>query len=168
MVLNGVMSIFRFTNPADTETAISDKIEFNGNAAVPDAKSFIKTIKPIMSIIGQENETPDSNNPSNIDETGLALVGLEINGYFKANEATRPLAIRNIRNWFKQGNQKTADFPHGRFGIRNDIDDEFDLAPSATSGYIIEHFECVYDYSNRDYPFLLKLRFQNEISDLNT
>ena len=167
MAINGIISIFRFANPTDTETTISDKIEFNGDAATPDAKSFIKTVKPIMSIVGQENDTPDSNNPSHLDETGLAFVGLEITGYFKGNEPLRPFAIRNIRNWMKEA-KKNDDFPEGRFGFRNNIDNEFDLVPSSTSGYILEHFECEFNYSNRDYPFLIKLRFQNEITDLNS
>jgi len=168
MAINGTFSIFRLTSTGQTETSISDKIEFNGDAVTPDARSFIQTVNPIMSIIGQENDTPDSNNPSHLDETGLAFVGLEIEGYFKANDATRPFAPRSIRNWLKQGEQKNDDFPNGRFGWRNNIDNEFDLVPSADSGYLLEHWSPFYDYKNHTAKFLMKLRFQNEITDLNS
>lgn len=168
MAINGTISIFRLTSSGDTETSVSDKVEFNGDATTPDAKSFIQTVKPIMSIIGQENETPDSNNPSHLDETGLAFVGLEITGFFKANESTRPFAPRVFRNWLKQGDQKNTDFANGRFGFRNNIDNEFDLVPSSDSGYLLEHFDYLCDYTNGDYPFFIKLRFQNEITDLNS
>ena len=73
MAINGEFSIFRFTNPTDTETTISDKVEFNGDAVTPDGRSHIQHVIPIMSIPAQENETPDSNNPSSLDETGLEL-----------------------------------------------------------------------------------------------
>lgn len=167
MAINGEISIFRFTTSGTTETATSDKVEFNGDAIIPDEKSFIQTIKPIMSLVGQENDTPDSNNPSLLDETGLAFVGLEIVGYFKGNESLRPFAINTLRNWM-QADKTNSDFPFGRFGIRNDIDGDFDLVPTATEGYILEYFDVVYDYTNRDYKFLIKLRFNGDITSLPT
>ena len=167
MAINGTFSIYRLTAAGNTETGISDKVEFNGDAAVPDAKSFMKIPKPTMSIVGQENDTPDSNDPSLLDETGLAFTGLEITGYFKGNEALRPLAVRVFRNWMK-ADKKNADFPFGRFGFRNNMDNEFDLAPSSTSGYVMEHFDYAPDYKNGDFPFLIKLRFQGDITDLNS
>lgn len=169
MPVNGTISIYRVTaTPAtDTETEVSDKVEFNGDAAVPDTLSKIQSIKPIMTIIGQENETPDSNNPSLLDETGLAFVGLEISGYFKGNESSRPKAPRTFRNWMK-ADKKNSDFPFGRFGFRNSIDNEFDLVPSAIAGYILEHFEYESNYRNRDYQFFAKLRFQGDIAQLNS
>jgi len=167
MPIFGTISIFRLTTTGQTETAVSDKIEFNGDAVVPDAKSFIQNVRPIFSVVGQENETPDSNNPSLLDETGLAFMGLEITGYFKGNEATRPLAIRNIRNWFK-ADKTNSDFPFGRFGFRNDVDDEFDVTPSATWGYILEHFEIDLSYPTRDHKFIIKLRFNGDITGLNS
>jgi hypothetical protein len=168
MPIDGTFSIYRFTDPGDTETSISDKVEFSGNSVVPDAKSFINHVTPIMSIIGQENQTPGSNNPSHLDETGLAFVGLEITGYFIGNETLRPFGLNSITNWLKQGQQKTSDYPHGRFGFRNNIDTQYNLAPSATSGYLLEHFECDMDYTNRDYQFLIKLRYQNRITDMGS
>jgi hypothetical protein len=166
MAINGEISIFRLTTSGQTETAVSDKVEFNGDAVIPDALSFIQDIRPIMSLIGQENETPGSNNPSNLDETGLAFTGLEINGYFRGNTATQPTGINSIKNWLKQGNQKSSDFPEGRFGFRNDINDDFDLVPSSTSGYLLESFELIYKYPERIHYFVIKLRFQGDITDL--
>lgn len=168
MAVNGTISIFRLTTSGQTETAVSDKIEFNGDAVIPDALSMIQSVTPIMSLIGQENETPGSNNPSNLDETGLAFVGLEITGYFKGNESTKPAAIRSIRNWLKQGDQKNDDFDEGRFGFRNNENNEFDLVPSATAGYIIEHFDCRFVYPVKNHHFTIKLRFQGDITELNS
>lgn len=168
MAINGTISIYRLTSTGQTETLISDKVEFNGDAVTPDARSFIQIIKPIMSIVGQENDTPDSNNPSLLDETGLQFVGLEITGYFKGNESARPIAIRSIRNWMKQTDKTNADFPFGRFGFRDDSGNEFDLVPSSSSGYIMDHFDYDDHKTNKDIKFFIKLRFQGDITDLNS
>ena len=169
MAINGTFSIFRFTTSSNTETLISDKIEFNGDAVNPDVRSKIQHVIPVFSIPAQENETPDSNNPNSLDETGLAFVGLEITGYFIGNDSVSPLAIRSLRNWMKTDKKLVADFEFGRFGFRNNKNNEFDLAPSATSGYMLEHFECDLDYTaGNKFSFVIKLRFDGEITDLNS
>jgi len=172
MAVNGTFSIFRLTLTGaanDEETDVSDKVEFDGDALTPDAKSHIQHVKPILSLIGQENTNPDSDNGNSIDETGLAFVGLEITGFLDGNTSASPIAIRSIRNWFKSKDQKIAAYPHGRFGWRNNKNNEFDLTPSSTSGYVIEHFECDEDYeSGNRFPFVIKLRFQGAVANLNS
>jgi len=169
MAINGEFSIFRFSLSSNTETLISDKVEFNGDSVTPDARSMIQHVLPVFSIPAQENETPDSNNPNSLDETGLAFVGLEITGYFLGNDSVSPLAIRSIRNWMKTDKKLATDFEFGRFGFRNNKNNEFDLVPSASSGYMIEHFECDFDYETGNrFPFTIKLRFNGDITDLNS
>ena len=169
MAINGEFSIFRFSLSSNTETLISDKIEFNGDAVLPDGRSQIQHVLPVFSIPAQENETPDSNNPNSLDETGLAFVGLEITGYFIGNESVSPLAIRFIRNWMKADKKLTIDFEFGRFGFRNNKNNEFDIVPSATSGYVLEHFDCDLDYTTGNrFPFTIKLRFDGDIAGLGS
>lgn len=169
MAINGEFSIVRFTNSTDTETAISDKLEFNGDALTPDARSKIQHVIPIFSVPAQENETPDSNNPNSLDETGLAFFGIEITGYFIGNESLSPLAIRLLRGWWKTDKKVPTDFEFGRFGFRNNKNNEFDLVPSASSGYVLEHFEVDLDYTTGNrFPFVIKLRFNGAIADLNS
>jgi len=169
MAVNGTISIYRLTaTPAsDTETEVSDKIEFNGDHVVPDSLSFIQRIKPTMSIIGQENANPDSNEPNLIDDTGLAFVGIELWGYFVDTGGTRPVGYQYMRDWMKQPKTNTT-FPFGRFGYRNNISDEFNIVPTASSGYVIEHFESEEDYGSElgKVPFYIKLRFQGDSTDL--
>lgn len=170
MAVNGTISIYRLTAipTSDTETEVTDKIEFNGTMAVPDAKSFIIRVKPTMTIVGQENPNPDSNNPNSIDETGLAFVGLEIWGYFDGTSGTRPIGIQYFRDWMKQ-DKRNSTFPFGRFGYRNNVSDEYNLVATDSSGYILEHFECDEEYgkSMGKIEFYCKLRFQGDITELN-
>ena len=170
MAVNGTISIYRVTaTPAtDTETEVTDKVEFNGTQTTPDAKSFITRLKPTMTIIGQENPNPDSNNPNSIDETGLAFVGLELWGYFDGTSGTRPIGITSFRNWMKEDKRNTT-FPFGRFGFRNNISDEWNVVPTTTYGYLLEHFETDEEYgkSNGKIEFYCKLRYQGAITGLN-
>ena len=167
MAITGTISIYRLTDPGDSETDVTDKVDFGGTSPVPDSLSEIQTIKPIMSIIGQENQSPDSKNPNPIDETGIAIIGLEITGILRANESTKPGATRVFRDWFKD-DQKTNDYPEGRIGFRNNLNNEFNLNPSTSSGYVLEEYEVEQNYSNGDFRFFIKLRFQGDFTDLNS
>lgn len=168
MPINGEFSIYRFSSASDTESGISDKLEFNGDAVIPDSRSFIQHVKPLIGIIGQENQTPDSNNPSLVDETGTDIVGVKIIGYLDGSSSQSPFAIRLLRNW-KKTDQKIAGLTFGRFGFRNNRNNEFDLTPSATSGYILQNFEIDFDYTaGFRFPFEINLLFQGDISDLNS
>jgi len=168
MAVNGTVSIYRLTTSGQEETDVTDKIEFDGDSAVPDAKSFIQRFKGTMSIIGQENPNPDSNNPNFIDETGLAIVQIELWGIFKDLDSTRPAAITTARDWMKEDKRNTV-FPFGRFGIRNNQSDEYDILPSTTYGYVLEHFEIEEDYGGKKggVTFYAKLRYQGAITGLN-
>jgi len=166
----GIVSIYRLDSNGQSESSVGNnkKIEFDGDAATPDAKSFIQTFKGTMSIIGQENPNPDSNNPNYIDETGLAIVQVEITGIFKDLDTTRPLAIADMRDWLRE--EKTnSSLPFGRFGIRNDQSPEYNLNPTDSSGYVLEHFEFEEDYGGKKggVTFYCKLRFQGDITELN-
>lgn len=166
-MVNGIFSIFRLSTAGQTESTVSDKVEFSGDAILPDARSFITNIRAMMELPKQDNQTPGSNDPNLLDETGLVFTGLEINGYFIGNESASPISIRLIRNWLK-ADKRITNFTFGRFGFRNSVNNEFDLTPSATAGYILDHFDVIYNYPNRDYLFRITLRFNGDITQLNS
>ena len=43
-----------------------------------------------MSLVAQENPLPDSNNPNPLQDTGLAIMTFEIQGYFDETDALNP------------------------------------------------------------------------------
>jgi hypothetical protein len=163
MAETGNICIFR--DGVETSAGALDKIDFDGDSATPDARSHIETYNVTMTLVTQENPVPDSNNPSGLQDTGLAIVQYEITGFFDGTGGT-PLGIRNLRNWLRQDKTSTS-FPFGRFGIRNDQRDEFDVVPQTTQGLMLEHFETndEYEYTGRT-GFTVRLRFNGDISGL--
>ena len=143
-----------------------DRVEFDGDAAIPDAYSHISNYKVIMSLVTQENPNPNTNNPNSLQDTGLAVVEYEITGFFDAKTDSTPAAIAQFRDWLREP-KTTTSLPFGQFGIRNDRRPEYDLVPSADEGLILEHFECDEDYEFiGQVPFNIKLRYNGDITAL--
>ena len=142
-----------------------DRVEFDGTAAEPDARSHISNYKVVMSLVTQENPNPNTNNPNSLQDTGLAIVEYELIGYFDEKSGTAG-GIAQFRNWLRSA-KTTTSLPFGQFGIRNDVKPEFNLTPSSARGLILEHFECNedYEYIGR-VPFIIKLRYNGDISAL--
>ena len=163
MAETGNICIFR--DGVETSAGALDKIDFDGDSATPDARSHIETYNVTMTLVVQENPVPDTNNPSGLQDTGLAIVQYEITGFFDGTGGT-PLGIRNFRNWLREDKTSTS-FPFGRFGIRNDQRDEFDVVPTTTKGLMLEHFETQdeYEFTGRT-AFTVRLRFNGDISGL--
>ena len=168
MAVDGNISIYRLTNTSTTtETSVTDKVEFdtsatNGASTTPDAKSHVNTYNCVLTMVTQENPVPDSNNPSGLQDTGLAIVQYEITGYFD-NTSGNAVGIAYFRNWQRE-DKTNSDYPFGRFGIRNDVRSEFNVRPTATNGLILEHFEVneEYEYQGRT-TFTAKLRYNGDI-----
>ena len=163
MAETGNICIFR--DSVETDASATNKIDFDGDSATPDARSHIETYNVTMTLVTQENPVHDTNNPSGLQDTGLAVVQYEITGFFDGTGGT-PLGIRNFRNWLREDKTSTS-FPFGRFGIRNDQRDEFDVVPTTTKGLMLEHFETQdeYEFTGRT-PFTIRLRFNGDISGL--
>lgn len=168
MAVNGNICIFR--DGTETSAVEGDKIEFdtsatNGASTIPDARSHVDNYSVTMTLVTQENPVPDSNNPSGLQDTGLATVLYELTGYFDGTSGT-PEAIEDFRNWQREDKTTTAK-PLGRYGIRSDTRPEYNVAPSATYGLILEHFEVhdEYEYQGRT-MFTVKLRYNGAINGL--
>ena len=170
MAVNGNICIYRLTSSGssnDHETDVTDKVEFdtsqtNGAAVVPDAKSHVNTYNCVLTLVVQENPVPDTNNPSGLQDTGLAVVQYELTGYFD-NTGGNAGAIAYFRNWQREDKTNSV-YPFGRFGIRNDTRYEFNVRPTATNGLILEHLEINedYEYQGRT-TFTAKLRYNGDI-----
>ena len=161
MAETGNICIFR----DDVETSATEKIDFDGDSATPDARSHIETYNVTMTLVTQENPVPATNNPSGLQDTGLATVQYEITGFFDGTGGT-PLGIALFRDWLRE-DKTSSSFPFGRFGIRNDQRDEYNVVPTSARGLMLEHFETgdEYEFTGRT-PFTIKLRYNGDISGL--
>ncbi len=175
MAVDGNISIYRFTTDGQTETGISDKVEFdtsvsNGAATVPDNKSHVETVKISMKRIHTEQPIPGSNDPINIQDTGLGVVTVTLKGFFDESSGTA-LGIDDIATWMVQAGQNVA-LQKGRFGLRMDERPEFNAKPDGTvpnaRGYNLIDF----DLGEIDHefpahiPFVLILQYNGDIAQL--
>ena len=148
MAVNGEICIFRMTASTDTETTITkDKVEFDGDAAVPDGRAGITSYSPVMSRGQTDNPAPflEQNRKPDVGFSGLRYT-LDVT--FDESDGTSG-AIGKLRDWYAQGNDIKGVFREGRFGLRNNYRQEFDLVPSGDAGYKLAHFEISHDLLNK-------------------
>ncbi len=177
MTLDGNISIFRFTTDGQTETALAEgeKVEFdtsisNGVSVTPDALSHIDKRKIIMEKIHTEQPIPGSNDPINIQDTGLGIVTITFTGYFDEKVGIAK-GVDDLANWMVQANQSPA-LSKGRFGLRMDDRPEFDAVPDGTApnarGYNLITFELgeIDEDFPAHIPFILVLQYNGDITKL--
>ncbi len=175
MAIDGNISVYRFTTDGQTETAISDKVEFdesatNGVSVTPDARSHVESVKISMKKIHTEQPIPGSNDPINIQDTGLGVVTVTLKGYFDENTGTA-LGIDDITTWMVEAGQNVALFK-GRFGLRMDERPEFNALPDGTApnarGYNLIDFDIgeIDQEFPAHIPFVLVLQYNGDIAQL--
>ena len=143
MAINGKIALFRMSHAADTETTLTDKIEFSGDAVTPDTKSGIINFKPSISRRNPDNPLPHANDTDKQD-TGYSGNTYTFTAFFN-EENGRALGIERLRDWIREDQTTDEIFDHGRIGLRNNFRPEFNLTPNNESGYKIVHFELSQD-----------------------
>jgi len=136
----GACAIWTVTSPGDTETNDANRIEIEGSAAAPDAKTLITYMKPRLGKRRTDQGNAFSNNINNQD-TGPLPPQVEIGLLFDERTGTA-LAKAKLRD--KIFDLPNDTFPKGRIGWRNDKDPTMNLNPSAGidgAGYKIISFE---------------------------
>lgn len=109
-----VDSIFRLTNPGDTEANVSDneKIQFN-SGIVPDSTG--KLVRTRFRMVSDLNPHPNPDTALNqIQDSLLGVVEVTVAGYFTKHNTT--LGPRNFYNWSVDPDVND-DFRKGRFGL---------------------------------------------------
>lgn len=143
--MGGKFVIFRMTNSGDRENNIStDKVEFDGDAQVPDGKSGLVSFSPVISRNPTENPAPFQQVARKPD-TGFSGNRYTLHVVFDESDGNSAGAIAKIRDWMSEDNFVRSTFREGRFGIRNDYRPEFNLTPNNDAGYKLLHFETSQD-----------------------
>jgi len=166
MAINGEHSIFRLsTSGISDETSTSDKIEFDGDAIIPDAKSHITGIHPIYRAVKTENPNPGSQDSSAGQDTGNAPFSLKLTGFIDKTSGSA-LAISSLFNvWQRQPKVIKTHYPKGRFGFRSDDVPYWNVTPGTTGGYRFVGIEYPYKPGiTGQIPFILTLDFYGDMS----
>lgn len=164
MAINGTHSIFRLTTIGiSTETATSDKVEFDDDATVPDGRSHITSIRPVFQMIDNDNPVPGSTDSPGSQDVGNAPMFLELEGYFEESGG-QSFAVTSLENWMTNAKKIKTDYPFGRFGFRSDERDEFNVTPDSTGGYQLVYFE-MRDIQDIPQPkFIIRLKFSGDFT----
>jgi len=132
--------LYRFTDPGDTLSGITDanKIEFN-LATSPDDTG--RLIGQMFRMTRDVNIHPNPRRPlDQVQDSLLGLLDVHLKGYFIKHSTT--LGPKNFFNW-QVDPAVNSNFPFGRFGLQlngfaNGI---LNLTPSTTEGYILYEVE---------------------------
>ena len=164
------LTIYRLLTNSQTTASPESLVKFDGTSLADGKYNHVIDYKTTMSLVAQENPLPDSNNPNPLQDTGLAIMTFEIQGYFDETDALNTGAgsssdtIDTIRDWLRTDKTNTV-FQFGVFGIINSHRTEFNIIPQSTThtngsyndrncGLILEHFEL-----NQDFEFIGKTGF---------
>lgn len=157
------ITIYRLLTDSQTAGSPESSIKFDGTSLADGKYNHIIDYKVIMSLVAQENPLPDSNNPNPLQDTGLATMTFELQGYFdekdSANTGTGSSseAIEQFRDWLRT-DKTNSTYKFGCFGINNTLRTEFNTEPDHVAnqecGLILEHFEI-----NQDYEYIGKTGF---------
>ena len=132
--------LFRFTNPGDTLSGLTDseKIEFN-LGTVPDDTGRLIANKFRMSRDVNIHPNP-RRSLDQIQDSLLGLLDVVLNGYFVKHSVT--LGPKNLYNW-QVDPATNSNFPFGRFGLQlnGSFNGLLNLTPTTTTGYILYDVE---------------------------
>lgn len=169
MAVNGGASIFRLSSAGNnTETLVSDKIEFGGDAMIPDAKWFLTSVRPVYTAINTDNPNPGSTKSPNSQDTGNAPFMLELKGYFDESSSTTLGISTFIVNWIQNRKVVKTHYPKGRFGFRSDDRPEFNVTPDSTGGYQFVSFDAVDPIEEPKTRFTILLKFVGDMARFDT
>ena len=165
MPIHGEVCIFAMENYTDTEEMITNKIEFDGDAEVPDGRSGIMTMSPGIGRTNTKNPTPFQER-SRRPDTGFDGTKHVFNIFL--DESTGKAAARTkLVQLASQDNTLDGRFRGGRLGLRNNYWDDFDLVPTRESGYKLSIVNGFKDLNTPDFmTATIELEFVGLASDL--
>ena len=159
-------SIFRLTNPGDTEDNVdtTEKIVFN-SGSVPDRTGKMTTTS--FRMVSDLNPHPNPDTKLNqIQDSLLGVVEITVTGYFKNHNAT--IGPRNLYNW-SVDEDVNDDFRKGRFGVTlssmNGILDVIPTTGLAGTGYMLSEIDVQDVEDPRDEVGFIARFFRNGTID---
>ncbi len=158
MAVNGQSAIWR----DGTETTSTDKIEFNEGAVINTNGNLMTTGFVIASGIAR-NERPGA--LDKLQDTGASGITITLTGTVADPQGDNTVAHR-FKTWLLEKKVVTSTFPKGRFGLRLNDFDVFDLTPTAFLGYMVENIDFRRDGEPKGkLSFVMVLRFNGDITN---
>ena len=161
MAINGQSAIWR----DGTETSSSDKVEFNDGAVV-NLGGFIVNTRFIMNSAVAINENPGEQ-VDPLQDTGFEGLTVIVTGSIEDPEGVGKTMAHRLKRWMLESKRVTSTFPKGRFGLRLNDFEIFDLTPNTSRGYILENIEFGREGETKGkITFIITLRFNGSVGSL--
>lgn len=162
MVLTGQSAIWRDNVNEDNAT---DIVEFN-DGAVANKGGFIVNTRFIMNSAVALNENP-GNQVDPLQDTGFEGLTVIVTGSIEDPEGIGKTMAHRLKRWMLESKRVTSTFPKGRFGLRLNDFEVFDLSPGIARGYILENIEFGREGETKGrITFIITLRFNGSVGSL--
>jgi len=144
---------------------ITDIVEFNDNAALPDATGGVMQTQITLTSAIAINEKPKGK-LDELQDTGFATLSFQITG--TVENPTNSAIPALIKQWMID--DKTTDtYPFGRFGIELDDFPDYDIHPNSNRGAILADWSWVREGQTRGKAaFVATVRFNANLTGLNS
>lgn len=157
MAVDGDSAIWR----DNTETAATDKLEFNDNAVINTDGNIMNTGITIDVGIAR-NERPGE--IDKLQDTGPSGVTITVTGTISDPEGDDSTAHK-FKTWALENKTVDVTFPKGRFGLRLNDFPSFNLTPTKDRGYMLESINFIRDgITKGKLSFIAVLRFNGSPS----
>lgn len=161
MAINGQSAIWRDGD----EASVTDKIEFN-EGAVTNLGGFIVNTRFVMNSAVAINENP-GNQVDPLQDTGFEGLTVFVTGSIEDPEGIGKTMAHRLKRWMLESKRVKTTFPKGRFGLRLNDFEVFDLTPDNERGYILENVEFGREGETKGkITFIITLRFNGTVGSL--
>jgi hypothetical protein len=121
-----------------TTGGTEDIIEF-GSAAAVNLGAYITNVSFSIPTGIARNERPGE--LDKLQDTGASGVTITISGVIVNPNGTGEGAVKTLKAWALEAKTVDTTFPKGRFGLRMDDMNSFDMTPTTTKGYMVDNIE---------------------------
>ena len=126
------------TAVADTGNFASGEIVYFNVTPVVTSGGIIMTTEFNVRNSVPENPKVDGNN-NDVQDMGIYGVSVQITGVIKdVADSDSNTDITKLMTWLNEA-KTTTGYTQGRFGLRLDVFDHFDLVPTANYGYVLQN-----------------------------
>lgn len=160
-MVNGQSAIWR----DGSEDFVSDKIEFNVGAVV-NSGGYITTTRFNMTSAVAVKENP-GNQVDPLEDTGFSGLTVTITGSIEDPTGNGDTVAHRLKRWLLEPKTTVGSFPKGRFGLRLNDFEVFNLTPGSSRGYILSDLDFTrVGETNGKIEFIATLRFNGSVGSL--
>lgn len=165
MVVKGQSAIWRDGAEPTTEVGTEDVIQFMDNAVV-NVGGYIVNTRFIMNSAIALNENPGEQ-VDPLQDTGFEGLTVIITGSIEDPEGIGKTMAHRLKRWMLESKRVTSTFPKGRFGLRLNDFEVFNLTPGTDRGYLLENVEFGREGETKGkITFIATLRFNGSVGSL--